>query len=451
MSSDESSPEHRTTLVRRRDYPGWHMVWALAGTTTVAYGVLYYAFAVFLLPMQHDLGFSRTAVTGAFSLSMILTGVAAIPIGAWLDHHGARVLMTLGSLLGGGCVLAWSEIHSLAGLYAVFAGIGVAGAAVQYEPAFATVNAYFEKQRRNALLTITVVAGFASTIFLPASALLINLLGWRHALWVLALVQAATAIPHAVLLRRRPADHGWARDGIRAINASPAVAGSTRTLDDSPASKADRSSGLKAALRARSVVLLTLAAVLGSAAIGAVSVHLVTYLREHAYPVTVAGAATGALGAVQVAGRIILTASARRFRLAVVTAIMLGGQALAVVALLVIGGPVGLAGFVLLFGAGFGVLHIARADLLADYVPRRLYARISGIQALLVIAGEGLAPTGAAALRTASGSYTSVFLLVGACALAAALLFLAADQAHRHVERLVEATRSATASVDALR
>jgi cyanate permease len=86
--------------------------------------------------------------------------------------------------------------------------------------------------------------------------------------------------------------------------------------------------------------------------------------------------------------------------------------------------------FVLLFGAGFGVLSIARPDQLARYAPRHLYARLSGIQALLVIAGEAAAPTAAAVLRAATGSYTPVFIAIACCSLAAALLFLAADHAH---------------------
>ena len=48
---------------RRRGYPGWRMVWALAVTETISYGVLYYSFAAFLLPMQHGLGFSQTTLT----------------------------------------------------------------------------------------------------------------------------------------------------------------------------------------------------------------------------------------------------------------------------------------------------------------------------------------------------------------------------------------------------
>lgn len=163
-----ASGEPNTAGGRRRAYPGWRMVWALAVTETISYGVLYYSFAAFLLPMQHSLGFSQATLTGAFSLSVLLTGAGAIPAGAWLDCCGARGLMTAGSLLGAGCVLVWARAGDVAGLYLAFAGIGLAGAAVQYQPAFATVNAYFDAQRRKALLTITMVAGLASTVFLPA-------------------------------------------------------------------------------------------------------------------------------------------------------------------------------------------------------------------------------------------------------------------------------------------
>ncbi len=65
---------------------------------------------------------------------------------------------TAGSLFAAGCVLLWAQAGCVFGLYLAFAGIGLAGAAVLYEPAFATVNAYFDVQRRNALLTPTAAA-----------------------------------------------------------------------------------------------------------------------------------------------------------------------------------------------------------------------------------------------------------------------------------------------------
>jgi MFS family permease len=85
---------------------GWLLVAALATSETTSFGVLAYAFAVFLVPMQQELGWSRTALTGAYSVAIIISGVAAIPVGRWLDRHGARALMTAGSAAAALLVLA---------------------------------------------------------------------------------------------------------------------------------------------------------------------------------------------------------------------------------------------------------------------------------------------------------------------------------------------------------
>ena len=413
--------------MRRRDYPGWRMVWALAATETISYGVLYYAFAAFLPAMQRSLAYSQTTLAGAFSLSVLVTGAGAIPAGVWLDRRGARGLMTAGSVLAAGSVLLWAQVDSILALYLTFTGMGLAGAAVLYEPAYATVNAYFDTQRQNALLALTMVAGLASTIFVPASSLLITHLGWRHALVVLAIAEGATIVPHFLLVRRRPADQGWQRDGAgRAATGSGPSPGPAREKQPPAGSHADPSRPAY-----RPVAYVTAAAVLGSAAIAAVAIYLLSYLRQDGYSLAVAAIATGALGVLQVAGRVVLTVSARRVPIAMATALMLGGQAAGVVALLLIRNTAGVVLFVLLFGLGFGVLHIARPDLLAQYAPRPLFARLSGVQALLVIIGEATAPTAAAAMHTITGSYTPMFIAVGACSLAAALLFAAADRAHR--------------------
>ena len=188
---------------------------------------------------------------------------------------------------------------------------------------------------------------------------------------------------------------------------------------------------LSATLRSGPVALLTAGAVLGSAAIAAVAVLFLTYLRQGGYTLAAASAAAGALGLVQIAGRVVLTVLARRMSTAVAAAVMLAAQAAGVAALLLVSGLAGVLAFVVLFGLGFGVLNIARPDMLAQYAPRRLFARLSGIQASLVITAEASAPTAAAALRAVSGTYTPVFAAVAFCSLGAALLLAAADRAHR--------------------
>ena len=82
------------------------LVAALGVTETVSWGVLYYAFGVFVRPMEAELGWSRTAVSGAFALAVLLSGVAAVPVGRWLDRRRPRALMTAGSIAGTLLVLA---------------------------------------------------------------------------------------------------------------------------------------------------------------------------------------------------------------------------------------------------------------------------------------------------------------------------------------------------------
>jgi hypothetical protein len=64
-----------STLLRtHRLYYGWILVTALAVTELTSWGVQYYAFAVFLRPMEGELGWSRSAMTGAFSLALLVSG-----------------------------------------------------------------------------------------------------------------------------------------------------------------------------------------------------------------------------------------------------------------------------------------------------------------------------------------------------------------------------------------
>lgn len=79
---------------------GRGMVAGLAVTQTIAYGTLYYAFAVLLTPLAANLRTSTTTVTGAFTASVLTSALFAVPVGRWPDRHGGRALMTAGSLGG---------------------------------------------------------------------------------------------------------------------------------------------------------------------------------------------------------------------------------------------------------------------------------------------------------------------------------------------------------------
>jgi MFS family permease len=123
--------------------------------------------------------------------------------------------MTLGSALGSVLLLAWASVENLWVLYLAWIGIGLAMAATLYEPAFAVLAKWFERGLARALLLVTLAGGLASTIFLPLTAWLVGAQGWRGALLTLGAILALLTIPpHALVLRRHPADLGLLPDGI---------------------------------------------------------------------------------------------------------------------------------------------------------------------------------------------------------------------------------------------
>ena len=352
------------------------LVAALAVTQTVGYGVLFYAFSVLLTPIATDLHTSTAAVTGALTTSIVVAAGAAIPVGRWLDRHGGRALMTGGSALGVAAVVAWSQVQQVWQLYAVFVLMGLAGAASLYEAAFPVVIATATPGRRDRdLLTVTLVAGFASSIFLPLTGLLLASLGWRTTLLVLAAALAILTVPaHAVLVpgrRRRAAHHHSHVDGAT----------------------------VREALRDSTFWILAAAFVAQAAAVSAVSVLLVTYLRQAGHAATVAATVSGLLGILSVTGRIITTGLARRHGMTAITAAVFAVQAAGVAALPHLSRSLaGAAVCVIAFGLGFGVATIAKPAIVADRYGTTRYATIAASMALPITLARAFAPVGAAAI-----------------------------------------------------
>ena len=378
-------------------YYGWVLVVTLGITETITWGILYYGFTVFLPLMEADLGWSRGQMSGAFSLGMLISGLCAAPVGRWLDHRGPRLLMTAGSVAASLLMLAWSGVTTLAEFYVLWALIGLTMSTVLYEPAFAVVTAWFERQRTRALAAVTLMAGFASTIFMPIESWLIELQGWRAALVTLAAFLAVTTIlPHALLLRRRPEDLGLHVDGDPAPHASASAARA-------------RSVSVGAALRESRFRWLAVAFSLSTVVAIAVHVHLVAFLQDAGYSLTFAAAATGMVGAMQVFGRIILGVLGDRVSRRVTTALVLAIQLVSLVILLLVPGSIGVFAFIALFGAAKGALTLLRPAYVADLYGRERYASIAGALAAFVIVATALAPISAGAAYDLLGTYIPLF------------------------------------------
>ena len=373
--------------------------------------------------MQEEMGWSRTALTGAYSVGLLVSALAAPLAGRWLDRHGPRGLMSLGSAVGAVLLLVWASVEDLWVFYLVWAGIGLAMAATLYEPAFAVLAKWFERRRAQALLLVTLAGGLASTIFLPLSAWLVGEQGWRGALFVLAAILALlTIVPHALILRRRPADLGLLPDGVE-----PAISPQEETAQAAQVPSEElKSVSLGAALKGSAFWLLAAAFFLGTLSQAAVYVHLIPYLAERGYGLGSAATLTGLIGASQVLGRVVVTFLEGRLPRDAVTAGVFALQAVALIVLIQSRSAVGVLIFVLPFGAASGAVTLARATAVAEFYGPDHYGSIGGVVGMFVTGARTLAPVGAGAMSAALGGYSPVlWTLTLGSALAAVSMFLA--------------------------
>lgn len=196
-------------------YRGWLLVWVLGATTIVSYGTTQYFFGVLVVPMQRELGWSRALLSGAFSLSLLTSGLLGLPVGHLVDRHGARAVMSLGSLLGGAGLVATSQVRQPWQFYVLWSGvIALSMALTLYPVTFTVVANWFWRRRGSALAIVTLVGGLASPIFIPLAGVLVEHIGWRSTLVVFGLIQLLVALPlHALVLRSHPEDLGMQPDG----------------------------------------------------------------------------------------------------------------------------------------------------------------------------------------------------------------------------------------------
>lgn len=390
-------------------YYGWRIVGALAITQLVSWGILYYAFSVVLLPMQLETGWDTGAITGAFSLGLVIGGLVALPIGRLLDRFGARQIMSLGSVASVLLVVAWSQVQTLTDLYVVWSLLGVSMACVLYEPAFAVIARWFQKRRSQALTAVTIGGGLASVVFVPLTNALVTAGGWRDALLALAVVLALITIPlHVLVLRRHPSDLGLQVDGgrvqIKEVNLPPPTGSLT----------------LREALRTGAFWWLSLAFTGMSFGVLAISVHLIALLGERGVDAGFAALILSVLGGSQIPGRLVFAPLAARFTTLTLTRGMFTLTTAGLVLLLFAHEPLHLLAFAVLFGAGQGASSPARAALMAEYFGPLHYGTITGMQSFVTTFARSLSPVAVGVLVTATGSYalvTPVMLVLSVTAL----------------------------------
>ena len=395
-------------------------VW-LSWAQLITWGSVFYTFSLLMGPIERELGLSRAEVSLGFSLALLADGLMAYPIGRWIDQGHERRVMAWGSVWVGACLLAHSFINSLAGFYGVWIGLGLGMSATLYAPVFAVVTRRFPNDFRRAIIIMTFLGGLASTVFIPLSSWLIQVWGWRHALWVLALLQWLLCWPlHAWLLR------GAKKKSDVALAAAPSEEGAL-------ISAALASDSIKLHFKRAPFWLLAGFMLMTAIVSSALPAHMVSLLEEaHLSPAWVI-AIPASIGAIQVLGRFLLFVFEKHLDVHAANKWIPCLVPLGLV-FLVAGGlaPWAALLFVTFYGLGNGLNTIVKGTAMAQYVSREHVGQLNGVLGLPLAIGRAAAPWALGLMWTPEVGYThGLRWLLLAGVLGVACLWLAQISAHK--------------------
>ena len=388
--------------VRRMDGPAppgaarsrWGVVLALGTSQTLAWASSYYLPAILADPIAASLGIARTWVFGAFSMSLLICAVLTPRVGRFIDRRGGRGVLTLSAIVLSGGLLALAAARGPVVLFAAWAVLGAGMALGLYDAAFATLTTIYTDEARGPITGITLIAGFASTVSWPVSSVLDHAIGWRGTCVVWAALNLVVSLPL-----------------IRVVLPAP-----TRLAHLPRASNARVGWNPR-----REMILLAYAFAATWFVTGSMVAHLPRLLERAGATTTQAIAAAALMGPAQVGARIAEFVLLRRAHPLVSARIAttlhpLGAAALG------LAGTAAIAPFTILYGAGNGLLTIARGTVpLAVFGPVG-YGERTGLLGAPARAIQSLAPfvfgllvelLGVSALFVSAGLCISALVALG--------------------------------------
>ena len=374
----------------------------------VSWGILFYTFPLLSGPIGRDLGADKDAIYVAATLALLMSGLAAYPVGIAIDRGCGRLVLVLGSFLGGLLLIALAFVTDLTALYFVYAGLGIAIAMSLYEPAFAVLARNLGNRARAGITAITLWGGFASTVFVPLTQFLLDRFDWRETVMILGLIQLLAGA------------------GLNYLGARPVTG---LVIHDAPSSMLRTGWPiLRWALGRSAFWGLVVTNVFYAATYIALTFHLYPLLLERGFDAASVVAGMAIIGPAQVAGRMViwLLGRDRPIRMIGSVIVLIFPLAFALAAWM----PpdfLWLAVFAALLGAANGIMTIVRGVAVPELLTKDGYGTLNGAINLPATIARGASPLLAAHLWSLTGSYHQPLLYgIAGCFVMAAGFWLAA-------------------------
>jgi sugar phosphate permease len=406
-------------LTSGKVFYGWYVAVACTVMMYVTVGVSYYGLGLFLRPLRDEHNWSNGVVSGATGAFFLISGLASLVAGPWIDRWGPRVFLGVGIVLtaiGAASVGFVSEVWHLYLAYGLLAVAYGLGAVV---PVSTLMSRWFIHKRAKAMMVSSTGVSLGGATLVPIGAILIERGGLRLAAPVLGAVVLGVALPVLLLvISQSPAEMGLRPDGGVAPPA-------TTRIDEASQYRVWTRPEV---LRSWSFWAIVVAFFLCLAAQTAVLIYQLTFLQE---PNKLGSRGAAALAVTtttvgSILARIVVSLFADRLDKRYMAAVLFVLQAGAIAGYLAVHSTVAIYAVALVFGFTIGNIYMSQSLLVGELYGLMSFGTVYGMVALAGQIGSGLGLIGLGRLIDLSGGYTEPFLLLAAFDLVAAVVVLGA-------------------------
>lgn len=404
-------------LPKFRIYRGWSTVYAGTAILAVLVGSQTGgSIGHFFVALLREFGWSRTLLSGAFSLVRIEGSILGPIEGILTDKFGPHNMVLLGGIFASIGFVLLARVDNAMDFYiallAITGGVGF-GSVI---PVTAAVNWWFDRDRSKAISRAMAGVGMGA-LWSPLIAVILTNFGWRIAAYSIAISLLLCVVPLSRLLRPPR------------FNSQEITAPATSELPDDntpPTEHSGQEFTFKEAVKTRAFWLIPLVHATNGFSASAVYVHGIPHLSDMGFSPEFAGYIFFIYGVVEVLVRMFGGFMGDKFDKRMVIFLYCTVMALGVVVLAFASSPI----VALLFAVLFAIGHGGRGPLLfairGEYFGRKNYGKIMGVGSLITGISGFTTPLILGILFDVQGSYVFGFLAMAAATFLGGFLIIAA-------------------------
>jgi MFS family permease len=394
----------------RHVYYGWLIVAAGMAMQTLQSAVLHNSFGAYIVLLQQDFGWSRTAFSIAFSIQQGQSGILG-PVQGWMiDRWGPRAVMRTGIILFGIGFMLMSRIESLAAFYVVFLIMAIGNSLGGFLSLTTAMVNWFHRRRATVLGLVSSGQSLGGFL-VPLVALSLVTYGWRTTAFISGIAVIVLGLLFAQPVRRSPEQYGYLPDGDTAPP-RPAETGGTAIREPAPGrGQIDFTPG--EALRTSAFWLVAFGHAAALLVVSAVMVYLVPYLTESlGYSVTSGAVIVTLFTIVSAIGQMGGGFLGDRISKRLIVIVCMFGHVLGLLMLAYATALWMVIAFAVLHGAAWGFRGPLMQAIRADYFGRAHFATILGFSSLIWMLGMMGGPIVVGIMADNTGSYRLAFTLL---------------------------------------